>query len=87
MYVICDTSTMLSMFQCIMHHLFLSLYSIAFISAAIAVCYLFLLFYAWIFFGDEVRLDFPQLGFHNTVILKPITTLKFVGRGKCFPLC
>jgi len=53
----------------------------SFISAAIAVCYLFLLFYAWIFLGDEVRLDFPQLGFHNTVILKPITTLKFVSKG------
>ena len=57
-------------------------YYVAFISAAIAVCYLFLLFYAWIFLGDEVRLDFPQMGFHNTVILKPITTLKFVSKGK-----
>ena len=34
----------------------------AFISAAIAVCYIFLLVYMWVFIGTELKIQMPYLG-------------------------
>lgn len=54
-----------------------SLLLLVFISAAIAVCYLFLLVYTWIFLGDTIRLQIQLIGV-NIVLLAPFTSLQWL---------
>lgn len=49
----------------------------AFVSAAIATCYLFLLVYTWVFFGEKIQLNVPSYGIRLTFLL-PFRSLTWV---------
>eukprot|EP01040_Poterioochromonas_malhamensis_P001916 gene1916-2050_t len=49
----------------------------AFISAQIAVCYLFLLVFTWVYLGDDIYLKIPSLGI-NQRVLKPFRSMKWI---------
>jgi len=49
----------------------------AFISAAVAVCYLFLMVFSWVYVGDTVILSVPALGIELT-LLTPFKSLKYI---------
>jgi hypothetical protein len=50
---------------------------VGFVSAALFVCYIFLLVYAWSFFGEKIYLTIPFTG-TGFYILKPFSTLKWL---------
>lgn len=50
---------------------------VAFVSAAIAVCYIFLMIYTWIFIGDTIRYTNQSLGL-DIKILVPFKSLRFL---------
>lgn len=58
-------------------HFLIHYSSIAFISAAVAICYLFLMIFSWVYIGDNVTFVIPALGI-DVILLKPFKSLKYV---------
>jgi hypothetical protein len=60
--------------QCL---IYLVIHFAAFIAAAVAVCYLYLMLFAWVFIGDTFRLKISVLDL-NIKILQPFTSLQWL---------
>mmetsp|Transcript_32744 Transcript_32744/g.55209 ORF Transcript_32744/g.55209 Transcript_32744/m.55209 type:complete len:317 (+) Transcript_32744:99-1049(+) len=49
----------------------------SFINAAVAICYIYLVVFSWVYVGTEIKLVIPSLDI-DMVLLRPIQSLKFV---------
>jgi Ca2+-binding EF-hand superfamily protein len=50
---------------------------LAFVAAAVAMCYLFLLVFTWVYIGDTLVISWPAMGVEFT-LLTPFKSLKFI---------